>query len=117
MEGDNGSAKKVLILSKAAGSGLYAMSAIPSFCFGTFCAWIVGLEALALAASLPLQRTDNTVEGVLNLLNLGWLIKGVSSGMHNRASNCANRDSPIDIGVAALSTPGWPTHVGVEAAA
>ena len=98
MEGDNGSAKKVLILSKAAGSGLYAMSAIPRFCFNTFCAWTVRLEALALAVSLPLRRTDNTVEGVLNLLNLGLLIKGVSSGMHNRASNYVNRDTSTDRG-------------------
>ena len=98
MEGDNGSAKKALILSKAAGSGLYAMSAIPSFCFSTFYAWTVGLEALALAAILPLQRTDNTIEGVLDLLSLGLLIKGVSSEMHNRASNCVNRDTLADGG-------------------
>ena len=70
-----------------------------------------------LSSQPPLRRTDITIEGVLDLLSLGLLSNGVSSWMHTRASNCANRDSALDMGGAALSTPGWPTRVGVEAAA
>ena len=98
MEGDNGAAKDALILSKAAGSGLCAMLVIPSFCFSIFCAWTVGLEALVLAASLPLRRTDITIEGVLDLLSFGSLISGVSSSTHNRASKSADRDTSANEG-------------------
>ena len=73
------------------------------------------MEALVLAASLPLRRT--TLQGVLDFLSLGVLSNEVSSTMHTYASNCANRDWALDTGDAALSAPGWPTRVGVEMAA
>jgi hypothetical protein len=85
------------MLSKSEGPGPCA-SAIPSFFFSTFYAWTVGLEALALAASLPLRCTVLTVAGVLDLLSLGLLINGVSSGIHSCASNCANNDTSADGG-------------------
>jgi hypothetical protein len=56
------------------------------------------LEALVLAASLLLRRTIIVVVGVLDLLNLGLLSSGVSSGIHILASNCANRCASTDGG-------------------